>query len=95
MRRESRFGRCATTEPVVCFVMCTPPRRSSLRLIATPGPPGLAAALRTLPAGLASRPVPLGFSLRHTLYLVQNYSTGTKYSGHSNDVQTDNLRLRS
>ncbi|CAG9212567.1 hypothetical protein BVIET440_90051 [Burkholderia vietnamiensis] len=44
---------------------------------------------------MASRPVPLGFSLRHTLYLVQNYSTGTKYSGHSNDVQTDNLRLRS
>ncbi len=92
MRRGNRCGRCATTDPVVCFVMCTLPRRSSLRLIATPGPPGLMRRLRTLPAGVARRPVPLGFPLRHTLYLVQNYSTGTKYSGHSDEVKTENLR---
>ncbi len=91
MRRGNRCGRCATTDPVVCFVMCTLPRRSSLRLIATPGLSGLMRRLRTLSAGVARRPVPLGFPLRHTLYLVQNYSTGTKYSGHSDEVKTDNL----
>ncbi len=94
MRRGNRCGRCATTDPVVCFVMCTLPRRSSLRLIATPGLSGLMRRLRTLSAGVARRPVPLGFPLRHTLYLVQNYSTGTKYSGHSDEVKTDNLRER-
>ena len=94
MRRGNRCGRCATTDPVVCFVMCTLPRRSSLRLIATPGLPGPMRRLRTLSAGVARRPVPLGFPLRHTLYLVQNYSTGTKYSGHSDEVKTENLRER-
>ncbi|CAM2169089.1 hypothetical protein BO443_180119 [Burkholderia orbicola] len=62
-------------------------------LIATPGPPGLTRRPEnpcppTLPADRCRS----GFPLRHTLYLVQNYSTGTKYSGHSEDVQTDNLR---
>lgn len=94
MRRGNRCGRCATTDPVVCFVMYTLPRRSSLRLIATPGPPGLMRRLRTLSAGVARRPVPLGLPLRYTLYLVQNYSTGTKYSGHSDEVKTENLRER-